>query len=191
MVTAPRAADAPLPPGDPRLRQARTARLSLRPVARDDLDVLASLFGDPRVTAHRPDPRPDSRAEVAARLEADLADWAARGWGRWLASDAGGPVGVTGLSPAEAGAALNLSYHVLPARWGAGLAGEMARAALALAFGPLGAARVITLIRPANPASARVAEKLGFVFEAEVALRGAPTRKYALTPALAAARGIF
>jgi RimJ/RimL family protein N-acetyltransferase len=45
--------------------------------------------------------------------------------------------------------------------WGRGFATEAARAALAHAFTAMGKTHVISLIRPENAASIRVAERLG------------------------------
>ncbi len=164
---------------DPGLASIRTARLQLRPVAPGDLDFLVSVFTDPRVTRHRPDPRPDTPAEVAERLERDLAAWRDRGFGRWLAADGDGPVGTVGLSPRPDQGGLNLAYHLHPAAWGRGYAQEMAAAAVDAAFTRLGAPRVVALVRAANPASAQVVTRLGFALEGEIDLMGAPTRLFA------------
>lgn len=164
----------------PGVARRATLRLALRPIEAGDLDFLAGIFADPRMTAHRPDPAPDPRAVVAERLERDLAQWRALGFGRWLALEGETPVGAVGLSPGLDEDELNLGYHVAPAAWGRGIAAEMAGEAVNVAFGPLGAARLVALIRTANPASARVAGKLGFRFVQDVPLGGAPTRLFVL-----------
>lgn len=157
-----------------------TTRLSLRPVAREDIDFAAELFARPELTAHRPDPRPDSRDAVVARLAADGAHWAQHGFGRWLLSADGIPVGLGGLTVKAGVEGLNLSYHLHPDHWGKGYATEFARAALKVAFGPLAAPRVVGLVRPANPASRAVLERLGFRYERSLPLHGAPTDMFAL-----------
>jgi RimJ/RimL family protein N-acetyltransferase len=65
-------------------------------------------------------------------------------------------------------------------RWGEGFATEGGAAALAHAFGPLGAERVISVIEPPNTASIRVAEKLGERFEREQELQGKQVRVYGI-----------
>lgn len=157
-----------------------TARLALRPVAANDIGFAAELFARPELTAHRPDPRPDSRDAVVARLEADGAHWAQHGFGRWLLSADGVPVGLGGLTVKEGVDGLNLSYHLHPDHWGKGYATEFARTALDVAFGPLQAPRVVGLVRPANPASRAVLERLGFRHERSLPLHGAPTDLFAL-----------
>ena len=57
-----------------------------------------------------------------------------------------------------------VSYFVHPDYAGRGLATELVRASLALAFDELGLAEVGAFTRPANHASARVLQKCGFAF---------------------------
>ena len=52
-------------------------------------------------------------------------------------------------------------------RWGQGIAPEAGRAFRDRAFGELGFARIISLIRPENIQSRRVAEKIGMSVEKE------------------------
>ena len=56
---------------------------------------------------------------------------------------------------------LEVGWLLARSRWGEGLATEGGRRALAWAFDMLAADHVISLIRPENVASIRVAEKLG------------------------------
>lgn len=165
-------------PSDPAVARWQTARLAARPAGPEDIDFAAALFALPEITAHRPDPAPDDRATTAARLARDAAHWAEHGFGRWLLSDAGGPAGFGGLTCSAGETALNLSYHLHPARWGLGYATEFGRAALALAFGPLQADAVVGLARPANPASQAVLRRLGFTLAGEIPLHGAPTLRF-------------
>ncbi|MGH8187280.1 MAG: GNAT family N-acetyltransferase, partial [Steroidobacteraceae bacterium] len=57
-----------------------------------------------------------------------------------------------------------LLYGLAPAFWKRGLATEAAQAALAYAFGPLGAARVTAAMDPPNVASVGVMGRVGFGF---------------------------
>jgi RimJ/RimL family protein N-acetyltransferase len=54
-----------------------------------------------------------------------------------------------------------VGYHVHRERWGQGFATEAAKAMIGYAFHALGADYVISLIRPENVQSRRVAEKNG------------------------------
>jgi RimJ/RimL family protein N-acetyltransferase len=66
---------------------------------------------------------------------------------------------------------VEIGYDFRSTYWGQGLATEAAAAVRNYAFQELGLGRVISLIRPDNPASMRVAEKIGMVKEKEL-LRG-------------------
>ncbi|MGB8622866.1 MAG: GNAT family N-acetyltransferase, partial [Paracoccaceae bacterium] len=122
-----------------------TVRLQLRPIAAEDLDFAAGLFSLPQMVSHRPDPSPEPRAALRDRLAMDRVHWRTHGFGRWLLSDGGGPVGLGGLTLKDGFEGLNISFHIHPDHWGKGYATEFGREALAVAFGPLAAARVIGL----------------------------------------------
>jgi RimJ/RimL family protein N-acetyltransferase len=92
-------------------------------------------------------------------------------------------IGFGGLTWMASFNALNISYHLHPSAWGHGLATELVREALTLAFEDLKAERVMGLVRPGHPASRRVLEKCGFTYDAPLALRGAPIdRFWAIAP---------
>lgn len=56
---------------------------------------------------------------------------------------------------------IELVYVLAPGVWGRGYATEAGRAIKAYALASLGCDRLVALIHPDNPASERVAEKLG------------------------------
>ena len=149
-----------------------------RPV-QADLDFMVALFARPELVAHRPHPYPDSPEVTATRFERDIDHWKRRGFGRWAIECGGSVIGFGGLTVKDGFDGLNMSYHLDPAFWGHGYASEFAAEALKVAFGPLKAARIVGLVRPANPASRRVLERVGFVAEAEIMLDGAPTTLFA------------
>jgi RimJ/RimL family protein N-acetyltransferase len=60
---------------------------------------------------------------------------------------------------------IEVGYHVRRSLWGNGYATEAARAYMDYAFHRLGAGRIISMIRPENLSSRRVAEKNGLVCE--------------------------
>ncbi len=166
-----------LPPSE------RTERLLLRRPLRADLDFLVDLFSRPELVAHRPDPTPDTPEQSAARLERDVEHWERHGFGRWAAEADGGLIGFGGVTISADFEGLNLSYHLHPESWGRGYATELVEHALRAAFGPLRAFRVVGLARPANPASRRVLERCGLVFERDVMLHGASMGLYAISAA--------
>jgi RimJ/RimL family protein N-acetyltransferase len=66
----------------------------------------------------------------------------------------------------------------MPEYWGLGLATEIARAILDLAFGRLQLADVIALVSPSNFASRRVIEKVGGIYERDIVHAGLPEALY-------------
>ena len=159
----------------------RSQRLLLRRPATADLDFVIDLFSRPKLVAHRPDPTPDTPQQSAARLARDVDHWDRHGFGRRAIEAGGKLVGFGGVTVSSDFDGLNLSYHLHPESWGHGYATELVGEALRSAFGPLHTERVVGLARPTNPASRRVLEKCGFVFERDVTLHGAPTMLFAIS----------
>jgi RimJ/RimL family protein N-acetyltransferase len=158
----------------------KTARLSLRQPQGSDLGFLTDMFSRHELVAHRPDPRPDTPDESAARLTRDMAHWTDHGFGRWTALADRHLVGFGGVTFSKELDGLNLSYHLHPDHWGHGYATELVNEAVRFAFEDLGARRINGLVRTANPASRKVLERCGFLFEREMMLGGAPTNLYIL-----------
>ena len=60
-----------------------TIRLAARPPRAGDVAAMLAVYGDPSVAARLyPDARPRTEQEVGAMIDADLAHWAAHGFGR-------------------------------------------------------------------------------------------------------------
>ncbi len=115
------------------------------------------------------DGRPMGAGAARFSLGRVVAHWEDHGFGVWAAVPHGedSPVGFVGLAvpfflPAVM-PAVEVGWRFDRAWWGQGLATEGGAAAIAWAFGSLGLDRVISIIRPENVASVRVAEKLGMV----------------------------
>jgi len=68
----------------------------------------------------------------------------------------------------EGETAMEVGYHFRRDQWGRGYATEAARACMGLGFDSFGADKVISLIRPENVPSRRVAERNGMKLEREV-----------------------
>lgn len=140
-----------------------TARLALRELRDDDLDVVADMLGDPRVMAFWPAPltREESRDWIARQR----ARYGTDGCGYWLATtrDGGEVVGQAGVLVLDlpTGREPGLGYILRAEHRGRGYATELARACRDWALRRLGAERVVVLIRPENAPSLRVVERLG------------------------------
>lgn len=139
----------------------KSARLGFRPWTVGDLPLALGLWGDPAVSAWLSGPL--SKAAIRARLEREIQQHEEYGIQYWpvflLASNE--HVGCAGLRP-KAENLLELGYYLKPTFWGDGFATEAAAIVAEYAFGPLRAQTLFAGHHPANRASQRVLEKLGF-----------------------------
>lgn len=147
----------------PRAYFLKSARLGFGHWAPGDLPLVLALWGDPDVTRLIGGPLSAEAAE--ARLEAEIAMMRDRGVQYWpiflLGNDA--HAGCAGLRPYRLdGRIYEIGFHLLPAYWGRGLATEAARAVIGYAFETIEARALFAGHHPANAASRRVLEKLGF-----------------------------
>ena len=151
----------------------RTDRLELRPFTPDDVDDLFAIHSDPvavRYVPYAPRTRDGvvdvlrlKAAHVSLRAEGDLLELAAT-----LRSD-GTVVGdLLLILRSVEHQTLEVGYIFSGAHAGQGYATEAVRALLDLAFGPLGARRVIARVDARNDASRRLLLRLGFRQEAEL-----------------------
>jgi len=165
------------------LDEALTPRLRLvRPTFADFADLIA-LHNDPRMRATL-GPTIDE-AEARARLARHSEHWDRHGWGWWIARDRTTEafLGRGGLRRIVLGGReeTELGYGFVPEAWGRGLATELAREAVRIAFTVLDLAELVCFTLPTNRASQRVMEKAGFVFERDGDWCGLPHRFYRLT----------
>jgi len=131
----------------------------------EDLPLALALWGDEQVT--RWIGGPFSSEQVTEKLRQEVAWQASQNIQYWpiflLATDE--HVGCAGLRPyQEAGPIHELGFHLRPAFWGKGLAGEAARGVVRYAFDSLGVKALFAGHHPDNVASRRILEKLGFRF---------------------------
>jgi RimJ/RimL family protein N-acetyltransferase len=135
-----------------------TDRLTLRPLAAQDLGDLVAMNGDPEVMAHIG--RPMSAEEVAA----ELPGWVrGRGdFGLWTGSVGDDFAGVWFLSrdPHDVQAG-ELGWRLPRHAWGHGYAVEGARALVDHAFDTLGLTRLWAETMAVNTRSRRVMDRLG------------------------------
>ena len=151
-----------------------TDRLLLRHLRRDDLDAMHSYLGDAETMKYYP--APYSREFVRQGIERNLERYTKYGYGLFgvVLKSSGEFIGDCGLvwQNLPDGEELEVGYHFNRARWGHGYATEAAKGCIDYAFGSVGVDHVISLIRPENVPSQRVAERNGLQIVRRIDWRG-------------------
>lgn len=166
-----------------------TERILLRPLtAADAEEIYANWTSDPEVARFM---RWDLHRSVK-----DTADWltveeqhlhhdATYTWG-FVLKETGELFGSGGLVSKDTNV-LELGYNIMRKHWGKGLTTEASRAILYFGVKTLGVRQYYACHATDNPASGKVLEKLGFVYEKDCTYttfsgtRSYPCREYALT----------
>ncbi len=159
-----------------------TPRLLLREFVADDLDALAGILSDPETMRFYPAPL--GRTDAAEWIRRNQLRYRTDGHGLWAMclKSTGELVGDCGLirQMLEDTEEIEIGYHVRRDSWGLGYATEAARACREYGFARLGVERLISLIRPENLPSRRVAEKNGMTVWKSVTWRGFEHLVYAV-----------
>ncbi len=143
-------------------------RLILRPFRLDDALTVQRLAGERDIAATTlaiPHPYEDGAAErwIAPQREAFEKDESVT-YAVTL-RDTGDLVGAIGLAIAREFDRAEMGYWIGKPYWGRGYCTEAARSVLGYAFGPLGLNRVHACHFARNPASGRVMQKVGMLYE--------------------------
>jgi ribosomal-protein-alanine N-acetyltransferase len=145
------------------MRVLQTQRLSLREFELEDVDALAAILSDPETMRYYP--MPFDRAAVVDWILRNRTRYANDGFGLWamILKATGDLIGDCGLvrQSVDGLDEIEIGYHVRRDLWGQGYASEAARACRDYGFSSLKVDRLISLIRPENLQSRRVAEKNG------------------------------
>jgi len=132
---------------------------------------MRAVLCDPKVMVGKPPLHPDA---VPSWIRCEIAAYPCRpGLGRWAVTRDGIAIGYGALlrEPGHCGPdEAEIGYRLARAAWSRGLGTELARGLIAHGLGPLGLARIVALIDPANLASARVAKKAGMRRVGEIML---------------------
>jgi RimJ/RimL family protein N-acetyltransferase len=140
-----------------------TPRLRLREMTRKDLDFVATMLAHPDVSRYYD--RQFARSDAEAWIDKALTRYRDDGHGLWLVTEreTGRPVGQVGIVTQEVEGERHAELGWLLHRpfWGNGYATEAAYACRDAAFRRWRYDHVISLIRPENEASVRVAQRLG------------------------------
>jgi ribosomal-protein-alanine N-acetyltransferase len=159
-----------------------TPRLILRRLRPDDVDAIFAVIGDPVAMQYYP--RTFARQDAEEWMERNLRRYEEHGHGLYavVLKSTGSMIGDCGLvmQQIEGKPLLEVGYHLRRDQWGKGYATEAARGCMEHAFRALGADKVISLIRPENVPSQRVAERNNMKIERRVLYFGLPHLVYAM-----------
>ena len=160
-----------------------TERLSLRPFGAGDRPLPAALMRDPAVFFWERQPVSDAAVDKVMDEPGRLQ---ARGMGRFAAfgrAGAAGFVGTVALKPAgpEHPDDAEISWHLLPASWGHGLATEGARAVLDHTMRVVRPERIVAYALPDNIRSLRVIRRVGLPYIGGRQHAGLPHAFFALS----------
>ncbi len=158
-----------------------TPRLRLRPFRAGDLDAYAAVCADAEVMRFLGAGGPVGRDVAWRHLAMFLGEWALNGHGQWALTrrDDDTLIGRVGFMRPEGWPGIELAWTLARAHWGQGLAGEAVRAARQFGADALGIQAPISLIRPDNAASIRLAERVGAALETRLdAFLGGPALQY-------------
>ena len=159
-----------------------TARLTLRRFRREDVDAIFAIIGDDVAMQYYP--KTFNRSDAVQWVERNLRRYEEHGYGLFAVTLKGSDdvIGDCGIikQDVEGETRLEVGYHFRRDQWGHGYATEAAHACIGLAFHAFGADKVISLIRPENVPSRRVAERNGMQLERQVTHYGLPHLVYAM-----------
>jgi [ribosomal protein S5]-alanine N-acetyltransferase len=151
-----------------------TARLTLREFVPEDAEALAQVLSDPETMRHYP--APIDRTGVKEWIERNRRRYTEDGVGLWAmvlkaTSEMIGDCGII-RQQVDGESLYEIGYHLRRDHRGRGLATEAAIACREWGFANLPVNRLISLIRPENLPSCRVAERNGMTIWKEVQWRG-------------------
>ncbi len=162
-----------------------TPRLLLREFAPEDADALALILSDPETMHHYP--APYDRNGVGQWIARNRQRYLSDGVGLWamVLKETGDLIGDCGIirQEVEGEYLYEIGYHLRRDLWGRGLASEAAIACREWGFAHLGVDRLISLIRPENLASRRVAERNGMAIWKQLSWRGLTHYVYSIEKA--------
>jgi RimJ/RimL family protein N-acetyltransferase len=151
-----------------------TERLLLRMPSAADVAPLAAFIEDPEFVRYVPKSKVVRTAQERAErlIDSYQRRWEeqplnAMGWSAARKSD-GQFIGICGLEGVPDTADGEIDYRLGPPYWGQGYATEAARAMVRFGFEQTAWERLVAAVVPANAASVRLVEHLGFVYEKEV-----------------------
>ena len=166
------------------MTELRTERLIMRRWRDEDRAPFAAMTADPEVQRYFPAPL--TRAEADAFIDQMEAEFDERGWSLWAleVQETGAFIGYTGLEipgfEEHFTPAVEVGWRLAREAWGHGYATEAAQAALDWLWRSVDTDEILSLIPDDNPASARVAARLGFTTAETREIKGTPVTVHRL-----------
>ena len=157
-----------------------TDRLHLRGFRPSDVEPYADMMADPSVTQFLSAGGPLSAVDAWRQLAMLAGHWTLRGFGIWAVEErsTGQFIGRVGCFEPEGWPGFEIGYVLARAAWGKGYALEAAQASLRYARTVLERDDILSVIRPGNVGSIRVATTLGAVCAERIEFFGAPADLY-------------
>jgi ribosomal-protein-alanine N-acetyltransferase len=159
--------------------QFQTARLRAERLLPHHLADLSMMHRDPRVMRTLGGVRSDAKTQEY--LAVNLDHWKRHGYGLWIVRDVDetfvGRAGIRHLA-IETKNEIELAYSVMPGFWARGLATEIAKALLKIAFERLDIPELVAFTLSDNQASRKVMEKVGFQYERAFTFEALPCVLY-------------
>ncbi len=167
------------------LRHLTTDRLVLEALGPEHVEELRPLLDDPLVARTlSPTGRPPCPGAEPELVQAKVDHWDEHGFGMWFLRDraTGAMVGRGGIqhTEVEGTPAVELGWAITPMRWREGLATELARTCVGVAFDDLQLDSIVAFTLPHNEGSRGVMEKIGMRYERDVVHAGLPHVLYRL-----------
>jgi RimJ/RimL family protein N-acetyltransferase len=149
-------------------------------LAETDLDAYAEMSADPEVMRHIGAGGPVGRDVAWRHLAAFLGEWALHDHGMWALERRSDRalIGRVGFLDPEGWPGCELAWLLARDAWGQSYAFEAAAAAKAFGRDALGLGELISLVRPDNERSIRLAERLGASADRTIDFMGGPIRVY-------------
>ena len=160
----------------------QTSRLLLREFSAEDVDALAKVLSDAETMRYYPDAC--DRAGVEQWIVRNRQRYEIDGAGLWAMEliETGELIGDCGIvrQDVDGDELYEIGYHLRRDHWHQGLATEAAQACRDWAFAHLATDRLVSLIRPENLPSCKVAERIGMTIWKKITWRALPHHVYSI-----------
>jgi RimJ/RimL family protein N-acetyltransferase len=148
-----------------------TERMRLKELTLRDKEFIIALLNSPGWLKYIGDREVKTIDQAQAYLKnGPLKSYQEHGFGLWLVESKAEvePIGLCGLIKRETLDLPDLGFAFMPEYMGKGFGFEMAQAVLKFVRSKIKEQRVCAIVNPANAASLRLLEKIGFVFQKTV-----------------------